>query len=76
MPKWEACNGLKEVFAFYMLQFKRFTRSRYLMESGGPKSFQHLPKLKLLRPSGGFLVILGRFFKEGILINLGGSRDR
>ena len=50
----------EEVFSLYMLQFKRFSRSRQLMENGPPKCIPTSNKMgghrvRLLRLCGGFL---------------------
>ena len=40
MPAWEARNGKKRGFALYLLQSKRFSRSRNLKENGSQKASQ------------------------------------
>ena len=46
MPKWEDRNVQREVFAVYLLQFKRFSWSRRLLENEGPNRIKKLYKLK------------------------------
>ena len=37
MPKWEARNGKKNVFALYLFKFKSFSGSQHFVENGTPK---------------------------------------
>ena len=59
MPKCWNCKN--KVFALYLLQFTRFSRSRNLMENRTPKGIPHRSKLKTLGLLGQILKILGRF---------------
>ena len=71
MRKGGALRGKKEVFALYMLQSKRFSSSRKLMENGAPKGILNRPTSITLEPSGQIFEILGRFFKCERIANLG-----
>ena len=51
MPKWEAWNCKKEVFALYLLQIKRFRWSEKLIENWGPNGIKKASKLKPLASS-------------------------
>ena len=46
MPKWEAWNCKKEVFASYLLQIKTFRRSGKLIEKEMPKSHPKWHKIE------------------------------
>ena len=46
MPKWETRNCNKEVFALYVLQFKRFRWSGKLIENGSPNDGNKSSKWK------------------------------
>ena len=46
MPKWEAWKSKKDVFALYVLQFKRFRWSEKSIENGGPNYINKSSKLK------------------------------
>ena len=66
MLKWEARNGKKEVFALDVLQFKRLSMSRNLMENGAPKTSKMVPKSDQdgtkNHPGAGFLRFGGNVF--------------
>ena len=56
----------KKVVALYVLQFKRASKSRNLMENGVPKGFQNLWKLTTFGSSGQIFEICEAVFENVI----------
>ena len=64
MPKREAGDGQKVVFALYVLQFRRFRRSGKLIEKGIPNIIQNEPQMEAFGDLVFFINILVGFRKH------------
>ena len=76
LPKWEAWNCKKEVFAIYLLQFKRFRWSRKLIENWDQNGINKSFTLKPWASKVAFFETCIDFAKIGFLMLFRSAKKR